>query len=531
MSPALVKPRDALPPARVDARALDAALDEWRTVLGPQWVLSGAAPGLARYHDDFALDDARARAPRAALQPANLKQVQKVLEIARRRGVPLWPLATGRNLGYGGAAARQAGMVMLDLSRMQRVLEINETLGYALVEPGVSHLDLQRELARRGSALTAAPPAAGWGSVLGNLLERGHGHTPRAEQFDNLCGLQLLLADGTVVETGLGARERGKPRALLPWRHGLPAASLFGQANFAVVTRLGIALAPRPAALRAYRVSVAAEDDLRALVERLRPLLLEGVVAPGGAIVSLLLDAALVTTRRRLGGTTGPLDAAARARLAADLGLGAWNYHGAFTGSEDSVAGDAKVLAEALRGLTGARFEFEDVAGSSPGVALHAALARGVASTEAHAMIDWVGAGAHLDLDTSLPLRGDAALAAFRAHQALSEEHGFDYLASFQLGARDLRHRHMLVFARDDGHAGARAAKLYRALAAAAARRGDGVLRTHLDFMDDIAAQYTWNDQAWLRTCESLKDALDPTGLLAPGKSGLWPGRGGRKGD
>lgn len=526
-----MKARDALPPARVDARALDAALEEWRVALGPQWVLSGKAPGLDTYRDDFALDATQSRAPRAALQPANLKQVQKVLDIARRRGVPLWPLATGRNLGYGGAAARQAGVVMLDLKRMNRVVEINETLGYALVEPGVSHLDLQRELTRRRSALTAAPPAAGWGSVLGNLLERGHGHTPRAEQFDNLCGLQLVLADGTVVETGLGARERGKPRAALPWHHGLPAASLFGQANFAVVTRLAVALAPRPAVLRAYRVSVAAEEDLQPLVERLRPLLLDGVVAPGGAIVSLLLDAALVTTRHRLGGDSGPLDAEARARLGAELGIGAWNYHGALAGSAASVAGDAQALTAALRGLAGARLEFEDDAGTSPGVALHASLARGVASTEAHAVLDWVGAGAHLDVDTSLPLRGDAALAAFRAHQALSEEHGLDYLAAFQLGPRDLRHRHMLVFARDDAKTGARVARLYRALAAAAARRGEGVLRAHLDFMDDIAAHYTWNDQAWLRTCESLKDALDPGGLLAPGKSGLWPGRGGRKRD
>lgn len=526
-----MKPRDALPPARVDAGALDAALEEWRVALGPQWVLSGKAPGLAHYRDDFTLDAAQSRAPRAALQPANLRQVQKVLEIARRRGVPLWPLATGRNLGYGGAAARQAGVVMLDLQRMKRVLEINEALGYALVDPGVSHLDLQRELARRGSALTAAPPAAGWGSVLGNLLERGHGHTPRAEQFDNLCGLQLVLADGTVVETGLGARERGKPRVMLPWRHGLPTASLFGQSNFAVVTRLGIALTPRPAALRAYRVSVAAEDDLGPLVERLRPLLLDGVVAPGGAIVSLLLDAALVTTRRRLGGDSGPLTAEARARLGRELGLGAWNYHGAFAGSEDSVAGDALALREALRGLAGARLDFEDEAGTAPGVALRAALARGVANTEAHAVLDWVGAGAHLDVDTSLPLRGDAALAAFRAHQALCDEHGLDYLAAFQLGPRDLRHRHMLVFARDDAQAGARVARLYRALVAAADGRGEGVMRTHLDFMDDVAAQYAWSDQAWLRTCESLKDALDPGGLLAPGKSGLLPGRGGRKRD
>ncbi|MGC4090876.1 MAG: FAD-linked oxidase C-terminal domain-containing protein [Polyangiaceae bacterium] len=89
----------------------------------------------------------------------------------------------------------------------------------------------------------------------------------------------------------------------------------------------------------------------------------------------------------------------------------------------------------------------------------------------------------------------------------------------------------MLVFARDDAHERRRARGLYEALLAAASSRGEGVLRTHLDFMDQVAASYAWNDAGWLRSCEALKDALNPAGILSPGKSGVWPGRAGRKRD
>jgi 4-cresol dehydrogenase (hydroxylating) len=41
--------------------------------------------------------------------------------------------------------------------------------------------------------------------------------------------------------------------------------------------------------------------------------------------------------------------------------------------------------------------------------------------------------------------------------------------------------------------------------------------------MDDAAAQYSFGDHAHRRFCETLKDALDPAGILAPGKNGIWP--------
>ena len=58
-----------------------------------------------------------------------------------------------------------------------------------------------------------------------------------------------------------------------------------------------------------------------------------------------------------------------------------------------------------------------------------------------------------------------------------------------------------------------------------AAAAGYGEYRTHLAFMDQIAGTYNWNDGAQLKFQQLLKDALDPNGILAPGKQGIWPKR------
>jgi hypothetical protein len=61
---------------------------------------------------------------------------------------------------------------------MNKIIEVNEEYGYAIVEPGV-FFDLYEEIQRRGLNLWLSVPAIGWGSVLGNTMDRGFGYTPK----------------------------------------------------------------------------------------------------------------------------------------------------------------------------------------------------------------------------------------------------------------------------------------------------------------------------------------------------------------
>ena len=87
---------------------------------------------------------------------------------------------------------------------MNRVLEIDEQLGYALVEPGVSFFSLFDALQAAGGKLWISTPAPGWGSVIGNALEHGVGYTPYGVHADTICGMEVVLANGDVVRTGMG---------------------------------------------------------------------------------------------------------------------------------------------------------------------------------------------------------------------------------------------------------------------------------------------------------------------------------------
>src|SRR5690606_29108077 len=93
------------------------------------------------YLDAFAPGDADRHAASGALAPDSAEQVQAIIKVANKYKIPLWPVSTGRNLAYGGSAPVMKGTMVLDLKRMDKILEINTELGYALVEPGVNFFD------------------------------------------------------------------------------------------------------------------------------------------------------------------------------------------------------------------------------------------------------------------------------------------------------------------------------------------------------------------------------------------------------
>ena len=164
--------------------------------------------GLDSYGDPYSASEARR--PGGAVRPRTVEEVQQVVKLANTHKVALWTVSRGKNLGYGGHSTVVKGTIVLDLHRMNQVIEICEEYGYAIVEPGVSFFDLYEKIQQQGLDLWPSVPAIGWGSVLGNTMDRGFGYTPNGEHSQSQCGMEVVLPNGELLRTGMGAMKNNK---------------------------------------------------------------------------------------------------------------------------------------------------------------------------------------------------------------------------------------------------------------------------------------------------------------------------------
>jgi 4-cresol dehydrogenase (hydroxylating) len=263
----------------------DQAVVEMKAAVGPDHVLL-ESESLARHSCDTIPWQ---RTCSAVVYPGTRDEVRAIVKIAAQHRLPLWTFSKGKNWGYGATMAAQNGAVILILERMNRILEVNEDLAYAVIEPGVTYKQLADHLKSRGNKLWAdCTDSTPHGSVLGNALDRGLGHTPHGDHFGNLCGLEVVLADGEVIQTG-AAPPDSPTWHTCKWGTGPYLEGLFSQSNFGIVTRAGIWLMPAPQAFQAFVCEIEHEENLAAVVDSLRRLALAGALRGTAHLINDIL--------------------------------------------------------------------------------------------------------------------------------------------------------------------------------------------------------------------------------------------------
>jgi 4-cresol dehydrogenase (hydroxylating) len=148
----------------------------------------------------------------------------------------------------------------------------------------------------------------------------------------------------------------------------------------------------------------------------------------------------------------------------------------------------------------------------------------GVPSAVALQMGDWVGGrGAHMGFSPVVPASSKHVLGQLRRSRKIIADHDVDFYASFTLSGRFATNINMLMYDRDNAQQVANIRKLFNALIGETAKAGYGEYRTHLGWMDAVNDTFNFNEHAQRRLNERVKNALDPNGILAPGKQGVWP--------
>jgi len=508
-----------LPPG-LSAAQLDLALKDFAKIVGDEWVLS---TDLDRdtYLDHFAVD-VSAHAASAAVAPLTAEQVRDVVKAANVHKVPLWPISRGKNFGYGGAAPRLKGSVVLDLSRMKKI-EFDVENGTALVEPGVGFYDLYDYIQARKLPYWMSTPGNSWGSVMGNALDRGVGYTTYGDHTSKICGMEVVLPTGELIRTGMGAM-KGSPNWNL-YRYGFGPAwdQMFVQSNFGVVTKMGLWLMPAPESMIALDVELENMDDLGWAVDVIAPLRREGVLQHTPSLGSWLRGAAVLTTRKEWYDKPGALPDDVIAAIRKRFGIGWWSVALRLYGYEDVNEGAAKVIQRAFSRRSSQPLKISRWKEGQP---LEQTPFQGFPVTFPLQNAAWHGGrGGHMGYSPILPSTGAAALDQLHRTYKLYRDFGMDYHGSFTMGERNIVNVNQVLFNKDDPEMMGRVGRFVEALVSDATAKRYGEYRTHIDYMDLVASTYDFNNHALRRANETVKDALDPNGILAPGKSGIWPRR------
>jgi 4-cresol dehydrogenase (hydroxylating) len=286
----------------------------------------------------------------AILRPADVRELQECVRIANRFRVPLYPISSGKNWGYGSRVPPADGCVLLDLSRMNRILDFNEDLGFITVEPGVTQRQVYEYLKQRNSRLwmdaTGSSPDC---SLIGNAMERGFGHTPYGDHFSHVCGLQVLLPNGELIETGSAAFRDSTTGSVNRWGVGPSLDGLFSQSNLGIVTRMTVWLMPEPQAFEAFFFRSESPDGLPALIDVLRGLRMRDVLRSSvhiGNDYKVLAGIQQYPWAETNGRT--PLTPDLMGHLRSKLSFGYWNASGGLYGTARQVSEAKAILRKSL---------------------------------------------------------------------------------------------------------------------------------------------------------------------------------------
>lgn len=288
-------------------------------------------------HDAFYLTQQEDLISCATVFPGSVEEVQIVVRWANEYLMPIYPISMGRNLGYGGAAPRVRGSVVVDLGkRMQRILDINPDTSSCLVEPGVSFYALYEEIQRRGHKdLWIDVPDLGGGSVLGNTIDRGQGYTPAGDHFSSHCGMEVVTPTGDVLRTGMGGLPGNNTWQVFPYGFGPYPDGIFSQSNFGIVTKIGMHLMPDPGGFQGFMCTFKEEEDLFNAIDVIRPLRVRNILENVAQLKHVIQEVALLgKPRSYYWDRPTPMPIEEVRKVAAKLPCGdcTWIYYGTIYG-------------------------------------------------------------------------------------------------------------------------------------------------------------------------------------------------------
>jgi glycolate oxidase len=301
-----------------------------QTLVGEAHVLDAELDRFGYSYDSSFVPFAREHRPDLVVRPADTGQVAAVLALANAHGIPVTP--RGAASGRTGGCIPLAGGIALAMTRMDRILELDERNMMVRVQPGVRTMDLYEACAARGLFYPPDPASWKYSTLGGNIAENAGGM--RAVKYGvtstYVMGLEVVLADGAVLRTG------GKAVKNVT---GYNLTQLFvgSEGTLGVVTEILLRVIPMPPARTTLQLMFGSLEDAG---DTVHAILQEGIVPAAAELMDGIslqavarhqnlaidpgLEACLVLELDgpdpgALGGQAARIEAIARARRAAEV--------------------------------------------------------------------------------------------------------------------------------------------------------------------------------------------------------------------
>ncbi len=300
----------AVPDVAARQAAFAAIVGERNTIVDPSRLRTYECDGLAGF---------RVR-PAVVVLPASTEEVSAVVKLARRFGMPIVPRGAGT--GLSGGSLPIEGCLVVGLSRMTQILEIDLPNRRARVQPGVVNLDISRLLAPLGYYYAPDPSSQSVCSIGGNVAENSGGAHCLKYGFtvNHVVGATLVTSDGEVVTIGA---EGGEPETL---GYDLMGVLVGSEGMLGIVSEVVIKILRVPQATRTVFATFPSTDEagaavsaiiaagiVPAAIEMMDQLAIEAIVAATGVDWPLDVGAALLTD---VDGTSGDVQHTADATIA-----------------------------------------------------------------------------------------------------------------------------------------------------------------------------------------------------------------------
>ncbi|MEF7615148.1 FAD-binding protein [Aquincola sp. MAHUQ-54] len=492
----------------------------------------------------------------ATFTPKTVAEVVHLVQWARQTRTPLYPVSRGLNWGYGSSSPVVDGCAVVDLSGMREIrnkTEISARNPVAVIEPGVTQGDLHDHLAEHHPDLTFNVTGSGrQTSVLGNALDRGVGYIgPRKE---DIYGLEFVDGQGRVFETGFRRLGEHSPLAHThPYGLGPMLDGLLSQSNFGIVTSACFRLLPRRPREAAVSFSLREPKDLGAFLDALIAMKREGLLATVTHAGNRARTQATLTygLSKYLAAECGLRGEALERAAVQALRLVApyeWTALGSVMGSAGQLRATLKeidarsrrwarvrvvteerlrlgyAVLHRLRWLPAARAQAAAIAAIRP----LQGLARGVPTDAPIDNLLWKFGrpelpAEHLDrsrcgllfINPALPADGGFVARLMDELDRLAATFGHTLNTTINIETpTSVVAVINLLFDRADPQAVAQAHRCADALYRCIDASGLSVYRARADMMADVVAR----NPAYWALVRSLKDVLDPQGVIAPGR-------------